>query len=438
MIRKTLPLMVLVLSLSACGGGDDAAPGPTAAPAGDTAAAPAATPEPTAPADSAGEAISLVIWHAYRGNEKAAFEKVIGLFNDANAGQVSVRPLAVPYDAYADKITAAIPRGKGPDVFIFAQDRLGGWVEAGKTVESIDFYLDDETVDQMLPNMMSAMTYRDTVYGLPLNYKMVTLIYNKALVDAPPTSSGQLIEMAKGMTERASGTFGLAYTYSDYYYHSALMNAFGGRVFEEGAAPVIDNPQNVAAIEEMMRWYKDEGVLPDDPSTALITRLFNDGKAAMVISGPWFLGEVNEDVDVGLAPLPTVDAAGGEPMRPWLTIEGVYISPGSANKEAAYELSKFLVSAEAAKIFATEGGQLPTNAGVYDDPAVAADPVLSGFRQQLATSIPMPNYAEMTLMWSPVTTAMNKIVKGSASPQQALSEAQETIVKDIEVLRQGR
>ena len=36
----------------------------------------------------------------------------------------------------------------------------------------------------------------------------------------------------------------------------------------------------------------------------------------------------------------------------------------------------------------------------------------------------MPNYAEMTLMWSPVTTAMNKIVKGSATPEVALKEAQ--------------
>jgi len=74
----------------------------------------------------------LVVWHAYRGDEKAAFETVIGMYNEQQSDDAAkVRPLAVPYDAYADKITAAIPRGKGPDIFIFAQDRLGGWVEAG-------------------------------------------------------------------------------------------------------------------------------------------------------------------------------------------------------------------------------------------------------------------------------------------------------------------
>jgi arabinogalactan oligomer/maltooligosaccharide transport system substrate-binding protein len=63
---------------------------------------------------------------------------------------------------------------------------------------------------------------------------------------------------------------------------------------------------------------------------------------------------------------------------------------------------------------------------------------LSGFRKQLDTAVPMPNYAEMTLMWSPVTTAMNKIVKGSATPEEALKEAQQTVEGNIAKLRKGR
>ena len=66
-------------------------------------------------------AAELIVWHAYRGGEKAAFEKTVSMFNQqVAAGGVTVRTLAVPYDAYADKITAAVPRGKGPDIFINA------------------------------------------------------------------------------------------------------------------------------------------------------------------------------------------------------------------------------------------------------------------------------------------------------------------------------
>lgn len=380
----------------------------------------------------------LVVWHAYRGGEKAAFEKVIEMYNAGQSGDARAKPLAVPYDAYADKITAAIPRGKGPDVYIFAQDRLGGWVEAGKTVESIDFYVDDELLDSLLPGMMDAMTYRDTIFGIPLNYKSITMIYNTDLVDDPPETVSELITVAKKLTNEASGNFGLAYEYSNYFFHAALMNAFGGQVFAPGPEPVIDSAENVAAIKEMMRWYKTEGVLPDDPSAALISSLFNSGKAAIVFSGPWFLGEIEGDVDYALAPLPTVEAANGAPMRPWLTVEGVYISPQSDKLEQAYEFARFLVSEEAAEVLALEGGQLPTNKAVYKLEAVANNPALSAFRKQLETAVPMPNYAEMTLMWSPVTTAMNKIVKGSASPEAALAEAQEKVKKDINVLRQSR
>ena len=54
----------------------------------------------------------IVIWHGYRGDEKAAFEKVIQQFNQSHPN-IKASTLAVPYDAYADKITAAVPRGTG-------------------------------------------------------------------------------------------------------------------------------------------------------------------------------------------------------------------------------------------------------------------------------------------------------------------------------------
>jgi arabinogalactan oligomer/maltooligosaccharide transport system substrate-binding protein len=384
-------------------------------------------------------AAELVVWHAYRGGEKAAFEKVVGMFNDqAKADGIKVKTLAVPYDAYADKITAAVPRGKGPDIFIFAQDRLGGWIEGGKTIESIDFYLEDETVDALLPGMLDAMTYRDTVYGLPLNYKSIAMIYNKALVAAPPETSAELVSVAKKLTNPGVGKFGLVYAYSDYYYHASLMNAFGGRVFDPGPTPVLDAPENIEAIKLMLKWYKEDGILPADPSTALITALFNEGNAGIVFSGPWFLGEIAEGIDYGIAVLPTLIEADGAPMRPWLTIEGIYISQSSQHKDEAYEFAKYMVSAEVGLVLALEGGQLHTNKAVYENEQVANDPVLSGFRAQYENAIPMPNYAEMTLMWSPVTTAMNKIVKGSATPEAAMAEAQKTIEDGLAALRKGR
>jgi arabinogalactan oligomer / maltooligosaccharide transport system substrate-binding protein len=381
-------------------------------------------------------AAEIVVWHAYRAEEKDALEKVAKAFNASPAAKGNkVTTLAVPYDAFADKISAAVPRGKGPDIFIYAQDRLGGWIEAGNTVEPIDFFLDNATKARYIPTTLEAMTYRGTTYGLPLNFKVITMIYNKKLVASPPKTSTELVATAKKLTNKAAGKFGLAYSFADFYYHAALMNGFGGRVFDPGVKPVLNNPQNIQSLDYMLKWFKKDQILPAEPSTALITSLFNGGKAAIVFSGPWFLGEIAKNVDYALAPLPAIVEAGGKPMRPWITVEGVYVAAPSKNKDAAYEFAKYLTDVVAGKVLALEGRQTPANKAVYTDPKVAADPVLAAFRKQVEVAIPMPNVPEMTMVWSPATTAMNTITKGAATPKAAMDAAQKEVEQRIAELR---
>jgi arabinogalactan oligomer/maltooligosaccharide transport system substrate-binding protein len=379
------------------------------------------------------QAKEVVVWHGYRGGEKAAFEQVVENFNKASGGKVHVTTLAVPYDAFADKITAAVPRGKGPDVFIFAQDRLGGWIAAGNTVESLDFFLDPQIKGRYLKATLDAMTYQGNTYGLPLNFKVITLIYNKKLVPTPPKTTAELVATAKKLTNAGTGKFGLAYAYSDFYYHAALVNGFGGGVFGPNRKPTLNSPQNVAACDYLLKWL-GQGFLPAEPSTALITSLFNGGKTAMVFSGPWFLGEIAPGIDYGLAPLPTISEAGNKPIRPWITVEGVYVAAPSKVKDAAFEFAKYLTDVPAAKVLALQGRQTPANKAVYADAQVGADPILKAFRQQVDVAVPMPNLPEMSMVWSPVTNAMNAIVKKSATPKSALDQAQKEVQERISTL----
>jgi arabinogalactan oligomer/maltooligosaccharide transport system substrate-binding protein len=207
------------------------------------------------------------------------------------------------------------------------------------------------------------------------------------------------------------------------------MNGFGGGVFA-GRKPTLNTPQNVASLDYLLKWI-NQGFLPAEPSTALITSLFNEGKAGIVFSGPWFLGEVAKGVDFGLAPLPLISEAGNKPMRPWITVEGVYVAAPSKNKDAAFELVQYLTDVPAAKVLALEGRQTPANKGVYADAAVANDPILKAFRQQVDVAVPMPNLPEMSMVWSPATTAMNVIVKKAATPKSAMDQAQKEVVERI-------
>jgi arabinogalactan oligomer/maltooligosaccharide transport system substrate-binding protein len=75
---------------------------------------------------------------------------------------------------------------------------------------------------------------------------------------------------------------------------------------------------------------------------------------------------------------------------------------------------------------------------VYDDSKVGTDPVLAAFRKQVEVALPMPNLPEMTMVWSPATSALNKINRGSAPPRDALQAAQQAVEKDVAGLRKAR
>jgi arabinogalactan oligomer / maltooligosaccharide transport system substrate-binding protein len=291
---------------------------------------------------------NLVVWHAFRGGEKAALEKLCALYSSRQKpGQRGARAVAIPSDAIADKISAAVPRGKGPDLFIFGHDRLGGWVESGHTIAPLDFFLDDTQKATFLPKMFDAVTYKGAVWALPFNYKSIALLYNKRLVSEPPTTTDILEQVAKKLTDQARGRFGMVYAYDDFFFHAALMN--------------------IDASDMVQHWKRDLRLLPDDPTASLVSSLFNGGRAGMIFNGPWFLGEISKDIDFGAAVLPQIPSASGKPMAPWMAVEAIFMCAGTHDQEEAWRFARFLTSPEAARIMAIEGGELPTLTAVYDD-----------------------------------------------------------------------
>ncbi|HSA33707.1 MAG TPA: extracellular solute-binding protein, partial [bacterium] len=73
----------------------------------------------------------ITVWHSYRGAEETAINGLAEEFNALHRDDIRVTLLAVPYDAFANKITSAVPRGNGPDAFIYAHERIGDWAASG-------------------------------------------------------------------------------------------------------------------------------------------------------------------------------------------------------------------------------------------------------------------------------------------------------------------
>ena len=357
-------------------------------------------------------ASELTLWHAYRGAERDTLESLIETYNAAHPAR-AVTSRAVPYDGFNSKLEAAIPRGNGPDLFIAAHERLGSWIPSGLVAPNT------EPFEDAPPVVEQALFHDGKTYGQPLAVKTLALFLNSDLIERPPRTTEDLLDLAEA--ERAAGRIGLAYQSTEPYFHAPWMHGFGGALLQDGAIN-LHRPGAVSALQ-FARDLLQRGLIPEEPTGALVTQLFNDGNAGMVINGPWFLGEVDPEINVQVVPLPMVSET-GEPASPYLTVEAIQVSAHSLRKQDARRFARWLVSTDPAIERAIRGRQTVATQSAHLDPRVADDPILSAFRIQMERSHPMATDPALAASWEPLARAIRRVMRGAASPDEALAAAQ--------------
>jgi arabinogalactan oligomer/maltooligosaccharide transport system permease protein len=363
----------------------------------------------------------LVVWHAWYGDEATALAEWAKGYANRHPG-ITVRLLEVPAEAITSKLANAIPRGHGPDVFIWAHEQLGAWVEAG-LLAPLPADVEREAAELQLPGTVDPLVYHGVLYGLPLAFKSVALFRNLDLVPNAPATTDELVADAARWTDPAAGRFGLAYEVGAVYYQAAWLHGFGGGVRDPDGSLGLSAPGNAPALAFAADLVA-RGLVPADANGALVTALFTTGKAAMAIQGPWFVADARRSgIRFAISPLPIVSAT-GLPARPFLTIDTAFLSARSAHPAAALALLRDLAGPESARLRATTGGQPVTARAAYDDPAVAADPALAAFREQLGRAVPMPTEPEMRALWEPAAFALRSALRGDLDPATALAEAE--------------
>ncbi len=354
-------------------------------------------------------AAPIHLWHAYRDDELKALEAIVA---EWSGGQVET--VAIPYDAYASKLAAAIPLGEGPDLFIDVHGRLGDYrhkkivAPAGDALEEGVF----------APAALAAVREGDVAWAVPLSQKCLALYVNTELVKEVPADLEGIAELAGKLPP---GVFPLAYEANHVYGFAGILAAFGGQLLEEpGDRYAFVGPDAERAVELARRLVEARAV-PEDADGALVSNLFGSGQAAFAISGPWLAASLAGKVHYRIATLPVVRAT-GQPMRPLLTVESVMLSPGGAARPEVRALARMLAGREAAIVRARYG---PTPSARTDVPLPPGDEGgdLRAFAEQARTAIPMPSSRAMNAVWDPADRAIRKILRRDAEPAVALAEA---------------
>ena len=344
----------------------------------------------------------ITLWHAWRGEERVALDQLVTEWNGEHPTS-PVQALFVPHETLTSKAESAIPHGNGPDLIVVGNDRLGDWAH-------LDLVLPYSPHGDFLPVALSSLSIEGKQYGWPLACKSLALFRNTDLVATAPTTSDELIRVATAAT--GGDHFGFAYEFASAYQNAPWMHGFGGGVFNTEGKVALDSPENAAAFG-FVRTLLPLG--PSDPTGALVTQLFNEGKVAMVVNGPWFLGEIEPSIPFAVAPLPIVSAT-GKPAAPYVTVESLFLTRDSDDARA---FGDWFTSAHASTIRQDVGKQLVATVGVE-----TADPVLLAFRTQLESAYPMPTAPEMPRTWEPLAHGLRRLVRGAAEPEQAAKEAQ--------------
>lgn len=387
---------------------------------------------------SALSGVTINLWHAYRGDEQKAIKVVARAFNLSHRN-VEIKLLMVPFGAFSSKLLNTIPLKAGPDVFIYAQDHVGHWVNS-RIILPLDFFVKPALRAQYLPNTLKAFNYgyKGALWALPGSFKNICLFYNKDLVRRVPRKVSQLIQMGKRFTDPKDGSFGrwgLVYDMGDFYFHTMWIQGFGGRIFRKVGRlyqPLLDSPPVVKSMY-YARKLRKSGIIPPGASGTLMTQLFNRGKAMFVISGQWFRGEIAKNINYGVADLPVIDQNGKRAV-PFLTVEGYFMARYCKDQKSAFQVIKYCTGPAMGKYMGIIGKHTPANKGAYKYASVRNDPISKVFRRAADYAVPMPNNPEMSLTWGPATSALNDCL-GGANVEQTLKKYQNRLLKSIREMR---
>ncbi|GGD17773.1 sugar ABC transporter substrate-binding protein [Pontibacillus salipaludis] len=325
-----------------------------------------------------------------------------------------------------EKLDLDGPTGNGPDLFFQPHDRLGNLVVRG-LAEPVDL---GDAKDGYTDTAISAMTYDGDIWGAPAVIETYGLFYNKSLVDKAPETMDELMAIAKEQT--SGGSYGFLGELNNFYFAYPFFAGPGGYVFgkEDGTYDTSDlGLANEGAVKgaENIQTFFTEGYIPKEVSPDIMNGLFNDGKAAVVMTGPWARPGYEEALgdDLGAAPLPKVD---GEHMQSFVGVKAWMLSSFSENKEWATDLMTFMTNEENAMTYYEMAGEIPPRTALLEDSAIVEDPITAAFAEQTNYGEPMPSVPAMQQVWEPAGNALQFLAQGD-NPKDVMEETVQ-IIKD--------
>lgn len=420
-LLSILLILMLTISLAACGGGDADDTKDNDEPSGEDTASGELKPE---------DGAKLLIWESEDANGEW-LEFVGEKFSEEYGVEVTYEPVG-SNDAKT-KLPQDGPAGVGADVFAAPHNDLGLFVSSGLIQE-----IGDASVvkDNFVESTVKASSFQEKYYGYPLQVETYGLFYNKDIFEEAPKSYDDIIAKAEEFNDPGANKYAFIWDVKNAYYSHSFIAGYDGYVFGQNGSDKSDvGLDSEGAIKggEMMVGLKD--ILPlatSDTETQLMEGLFNEGSVGAIINGPWFVQGAKDALGdkVGVAPLP--ELPNGEHQPSFSGTRLLMVSAYTEYPKAAQLFAEFATSEEMLKKRFEMTNSLPPLKSLMEDESIKGDAFVAPFLDQAQYAEPMPSIPQMEYVWGPYGDAFALMWDDGVSPEEALGNAAQTVRDAIE------
>lgn len=384
----------------------------------------------------AGPNITIRFWNGFTGPDGRTMLRLVRRFNEANPGVV-VLMQRMDWSTYYNKLFVAGLGGRAPEIFVLHTHVLLRFARAGFSAP-LEPLLGDFPQHDFDQNVWGAAKVDGAHYGLPLDVHPQGMYVNRKLFrengldpDKPPTNREEFVAALKKLKKPGKNgepdRWGYVFTNFENCTNTVLRQ-FGGEIFTpDYSRCILDNPTNVEALKFCRQLIAD-GLVPS-PENFDSWIGFRQGRVGMVWEGIYMLADLQKQADLEFSGAP-VPLLGVKPAV-HAGSHNLCLKSGIAPnvRDAAWKFMRFLSDNS---LDWADGGQVPVRQSLRQSERFQKMAVQSQFARQVPYVKYLPQIPFIFEYETEYNLAVEKILKGEATAEEALAPAQKRVNEILE------
>lgn len=328
--------------------------------------------------------ITLSVWAPFTGSDGDVLREIISNYNETNTDNITVEIDIMDNATLQSKLPTAVTTGTGPSFVLVGIEYLKQYAENG-LIEDISDFWETGGVDEanFYENVVAKSYIGDTLYGVPMQYNLQYLYYNKDIFAAagldpetPPATMDELKEAAIACTDADKHQYGLGIPY-DYAAYCEYLWANGGDVINvEGTENKLNSQENIDTLTWLQDMALNEGVSPEGLTAVDADTMFQGGQLAMYTSGPWNINGLTQlGVNYGITAIPAGSDGAYSPEGgcSYMLTKGA----DDATRAAVYKFMAYWLSDATLKEWSNRNGFPVWSYSVLEDEEIQANAILT-------------------------------------------------------------